>query len=193
MVDSFDDMDLREELLRGIYAYGFEKPSAIQARAILPSCTGRDVIAQAQSGTGKTATFSIAVLQQLDINLKQCQALVLAPTRELATQVGNTISVKNECYVLWCVPCVYKGYPKDKTFWLFEIILGWTDGPIWILNGVKAEISEADDIFGWTRHVTPQTWEPATCTGMGTVERLMYRTYLTLLFGVMIIVIIVEW
>ena len=98
-------MDLREELLRGIYAYGFEKPSAIQARAILPSCTGRDVIAQAQSGTGKTATFSIAVLQQLDINLKQCQALVLAPTRELATQVGNTMSVKNECCVM-CALCL---------------------------------------------------------------------------------------
>lgn len=48
---------------------------------------GRDVIAQAQSGTGKTATFSIAILQQLDISQKDCQALVLAPTRELAMQV----------------------------------------------------------------------------------------------------------
>ena len=70
-------MNFREELLRGIYAYGFEKPSAIQARAILPSCTGKDVIVQAQSGTGKTATFSIAILQQLDMSLKECQALVL--------------------------------------------------------------------------------------------------------------------
>ena len=82
-------MKLREELLRGIYAYGFEKPSAIQSRAILPACQGRDVIAQAQSGTGKTATFSIAVLQQVDISLRECQALVLAPTRELATQVSQ--------------------------------------------------------------------------------------------------------
>lgn len=87
MTDSFDDMKLREELLRGIYAYGFEKPSAIQARAIVPSCLSRDVIAQAQSGTGKTATFSISILQQIDINVRECQALVLAPTRELATQV----------------------------------------------------------------------------------------------------------
>ncbi len=55
----------REELLRGIYAYGFEKPSAIQQRAIVPSIKGHDVIAQAQSGTGKTATFSIAILQQV--------------------------------------------------------------------------------------------------------------------------------
>jgi translation initiation factor 4A len=50
---------------------------------------GRDVIAQAQSGTGKTATFSIAILQQLDLTVKDCQALILAPTRELAQQVKN--------------------------------------------------------------------------------------------------------
>jgi translation initiation factor 4A len=66
--ESFDDMVLREELLRGIYAYGFEKPSAIQQRAIVPSIKGHDVIAQAQSGTGKTATFSIAILQQVGAN-----------------------------------------------------------------------------------------------------------------------------
>lgn len=80
-------MDLREDLLRGIFAYGFERPSAIQQRAIMPTISGRDVIAQAQSGTGKTATFAISVLQQLNTDIKQCQALVLAPTRELATQV----------------------------------------------------------------------------------------------------------
>jgi len=56
IVESFDDMGLKEELLRGIYAYGFEKPSAIQQRGILPVVSGRDTIAQAQSGTGKTAT-----------------------------------------------------------------------------------------------------------------------------------------
>merc|ERR1719387_3062850 len=77
-------MNLREELLRGIYAYGFEKPSAIQQRAIIPCVKGRDVIAQAQSGTGKTATFSISVLQKVDTSLRECQALLLAPTRELA-------------------------------------------------------------------------------------------------------------
>ena len=55
--DSFDAMDLKPELLRGIYAYGFEKPSAIQQRAIMPVVKGKDVVAQAQSGTGKTATL----------------------------------------------------------------------------------------------------------------------------------------
>ncbi len=85
--ENFDDMALREELLRGIYAYGFEKPSAIQQRAIVPCVKGLDVIAQAQSGTGKTATFSISILQQIDTSKPQCQALILAPTRELAQQI----------------------------------------------------------------------------------------------------------
>ena len=70
IVDSFDDMKLKSELLRGIYAYGFERPSAIQQRAIMPVIQGRDVIAQAQSGTGKTATFSISVLQNIDPDRK---------------------------------------------------------------------------------------------------------------------------
>lgn len=91
MVDNFDEMGLREELLRGVYAYGFEKPSAIQQRAIIPCLKGLDVIAQAQSGTGKTATFAVAILQQLDMSIKECQALVLAPTRELAQQVRTGV------------------------------------------------------------------------------------------------------
>ena len=73
VTENFDDMNLREELLRGVYAYGFEKPSAIQQRAIVPCVKGHDVIAQAQSGTGKTATFSISILQQIDTKLAQCQ------------------------------------------------------------------------------------------------------------------------
>merc|ERR1712107_2657 len=74
--ENFDDMNLKEELLRGIYAYGFEKPSAIQQRAIVPCIKGLDVIAQAQSGTGKTATFSIAILEKIDTGLRECQALI---------------------------------------------------------------------------------------------------------------------
>ncbi|KAK2992925.1 hypothetical protein RJ640_008459 [Escallonia rubra] len=89
--DSFDAMGLQENLLRGIYAYGFEKPSAIQQRGIVPFTKGLDVIQQAQSGTGKTATFCSGVLQQLDYSLVQCQALVLAPTRELAQQIEKVM------------------------------------------------------------------------------------------------------
>ena len=72
-------------------APGFEKPSAIQQRGIVPFAKGLDVIQQAQSGTGKTATFCSGVLQQLDYNLLECQALVLAPTRELAQQIEKVM------------------------------------------------------------------------------------------------------
>ncbi|KVI01146.1 DNA/RNA helicase, DEAD/DEAH box type, N-terminal [Cynara cardunculus var. scolymus] len=89
--DSFDAMGLQENLLRGIYAYGFEKPSAIQQRGIVPFIKGLDVIQQAQSGTGKTATFCSGILQQLEYNVVECQALVLAPTRELAQQIEKVM------------------------------------------------------------------------------------------------------
>jgi len=89
--ETFDDMNLREKLLRGIYAYGFEKPSAIQQRGILPVLKGHDTIAQAQSGTGKTATFAISILQKLDNERCETQALCLAPTRELAAQIQKVI------------------------------------------------------------------------------------------------------
>ena len=91
IVDNFDNMGLSEDLLRGIYAYGFEKPSAIQQRAIIPLCKGLDIIAQAQSGTGKTATFTIGILHKLDFKELDCQALILAPTRELAQQIQKVI------------------------------------------------------------------------------------------------------
>ncbi|XP_077356228.1 eukaryotic initiation factor 4A-I-like isoform X2 [Festucalex cinctus] len=106
VVESFDDMNLREELLRGIYAYGFEKPSAIQQRAILPCIKGYDVIAQAQSGTGKTATFAISILQQVDISLKGTQALVLAPTRELAQQIQKVVLALGDYMGASCHACI---------------------------------------------------------------------------------------
>uniref|UniRef100_A0A0K8TQ74 Eukaryotic initiation factor 4A n=1 Tax=Tabanus bromius TaxID=304241 RepID=A0A0K8TQ74_TABBR len=104
--DNFDDMGLKEELLRGIYGYGFEKPSAIQQRAIIPCVKGHDVIAQAQSGTGKTATFSIAILQKIDTNLKECQALILAPTRELAIQIQRVVIALAEYMKVDCHACI---------------------------------------------------------------------------------------
>ncbi|KAI3375910.1 hypothetical protein L3Q82_004168 [Scortum barcoo] len=106
IVDSFDEMSLREALLRGIYAYGFEKPSAIQQRAIVPCIKGYDVIAQAQSGTGKTATFAISILQQIDVELKDTQALVLAPTRELAQQIQKVVLALGDYMGASCYACI---------------------------------------------------------------------------------------
>merc|ERR1712100_894977 len=99
-------MNLHENLLRGIYAYGFEKPSAIQQRGIVPFTKGLDVIQQAQSGTGKTATFCAGVLQQLDYEKEECQALVLAPTRELAQQIEKVMRALGDYLNVKCHACV---------------------------------------------------------------------------------------
>jgi superfamily II DNA/RNA helicase len=75
---TFEAMHLKENLLRGIYAYGYESPSAVQSRAIVQVCKGRDTIAQAQSGTGKTATFSISILQVIDTAVRETQGRYFA-------------------------------------------------------------------------------------------------------------------
>ncbi len=72
-------------------AAGFEKPSAIQSKGIVPFTKGYDVIQQAQSGTGKTATFCAGILNNIDYSSNECQALVLAPTRELAQQIEKVM------------------------------------------------------------------------------------------------------
>jgi translation initiation factor 4A len=89
VVTSFEDLNLKETLLRGVYSYGFELPSAIQQKAILPVLDGHDVIGQAQSGTGKTATFTIGMLQRIDEHMEKTQAIILTHTRELALQVKS--------------------------------------------------------------------------------------------------------
>jgi translation initiation factor 4A len=106
VVDSFDDLDLQEGLLRGIYSYGFEKPSAIQQRAIRPVLEGRDTIGQAQSGTGKTATFVIGALQRIDFSHKACQTLILAPTRELANQIYKVVLALGDYLKVQCHVCI---------------------------------------------------------------------------------------
>lgn len=77
MAPTFEDMHLKESLLRGVYAYGYESPSAVQSRAIVQICKGRDTIAQAQSGTGKTATFAISILQVIDTVVRESQGMRL--------------------------------------------------------------------------------------------------------------------
>lgn len=88
---SFDEMPLNQRLLRGIYSYGFEEPSPIQQAAVVPFIRGGDIIAQAQSGTGKTGAFSIGILQRLDFRQRCPQALVLSPTRELVQQTHGVL------------------------------------------------------------------------------------------------------
>ena len=113
-VNTFDELGLKEEVIRGIYGrpfkgfmfsnsarylmvgYGFERPSTIQQKGILAMLKGNDLIAQAQSGTGKTAVFVISILQMVDYSSPNCQALVLAPTRELAFQIHMVMKALGE-------------------------------------------------------------------------------------------------
>jgi len=104
--ESFDDMDLPETLLRGIYTYGFERPSAIQQRAIRPIADGRDTIGQAQSGTGKTATFMVGALAQVEVRQRCCQVLVVAPTRELAQQNHKVGAALGDRMGVHCHACI---------------------------------------------------------------------------------------
>lgn len=90
-ITNWDDFDLSPDLLRGIYAYGFEKPSPIQSKAIKPMLQGSDLIAQAQSGTGKTGSFTIGALSQVDITDDSSQVLIMAPTHELVHQIATVM------------------------------------------------------------------------------------------------------
>lgn len=103
---TFDAMGLREDLMRGVYQYGFEKPSAIQQRAVLPIIQGRDVIAQAQSGTGKTSMIAISICQMLDTATREIQALILSPTRELALQTEKNILALGEFMNVQAHACI---------------------------------------------------------------------------------------
>jgi len=89
--ESWDNLDLEPNLLRGIYAYGFEKPSTIQSKAIYPIMLGKDIIAQAQSGTGKTGSFTIGALTKVNANENSNQVLIIAPTHELAHQIASVV------------------------------------------------------------------------------------------------------
>lgn len=90
-ITSWDDLEIDPNILRGIYAYGYEKPSPIQQKAIKPILMRKDIIAQAQSGTGKTATFTIGVLSLIDLKNSNTQAIIMSPTRELAIQTAAVV------------------------------------------------------------------------------------------------------
>ena len=91
-INNWDELEINQDLLRGIYAYGYEKPSPIQRKAIKPIINNKDIIAQAQSGTGKTATFTIGALSLVNTSENTTQILVLSPTRELSKQTANVMN-----------------------------------------------------------------------------------------------------
>ena len=112
-IKKWDELDISQDLLRGIYSYGFEHPSPIQAKAIRPIIEKHDVVAQAQSGTGKTAAFTIGLLSRIDLEMQQVQAVVLVPTRELATQITQVIKSISEMMTGFSVYTLVGGKSVD--------------------------------------------------------------------------------
>merc|ERR1719336_3753897 len=99
-------MGLCDNLLRGIYAYGWEKPAPIQQRAILPIIQGNDIVAQSQSGTGKTGAFTIASIAKVKSANPHCQILQLSPTRELAEQSRKVYGALSTYMKISCHLCI---------------------------------------------------------------------------------------
>lgn len=103
--ETFDSMNLDDNILRGIYSYGFEFPSEVQKKGIMAVIKGQDTIVQAQSGTGKTATFSISLLSKITQE-KTIQGIIISPTRELATQsfkVIKSIGLHTDISISLCI------------------------------------------------------------------------------------------
>jgi len=101
-VQSFEEMDLSDELLRGVYAFGWDSPTPIQRKAIVPAKSGQDIIIHAQSGTGKTGTFVTALLAQIDVSKAETQALILSPVRELALQTQSVVNALGQFMGVSC-------------------------------------------------------------------------------------------
>jgi len=103
---NFDELKIKDNILRGVYAYGFEKPSMIQGKSIPKIISGKDIIAQAQSGTGKTGAFTIGSLCRIDDSKKETQVLILVPTRELAEQVYKVVQEISSFTEITCLKVI---------------------------------------------------------------------------------------
>ena len=103
---NFDSLNLNTDLLKGVYLYGFNQPSKIQIQGISSINTGKDCLLQSQSGTGKTATYLLGVINRLDFTDKSHQGIIITPTRELADQVyhvATELSKHTSCKIVKCV------------------------------------------------------------------------------------------
>jgi superfamily II DNA/RNA helicase len=114
IINSFENIDLKKNLIRGIYAYGFNKPSKIQSLAIPEMINGKELIAQSHSGTGKTGAFTIGTLQLIDENKPVCQALIITPTHELAKQIIGVIENVSKFMDIKIALCVGKTSINDN-------------------------------------------------------------------------------
>jgi ATP-dependent RNA helicase DDX6/DHH1 len=126
---NFEDYELKIELLKGIYEKGYEKPSPVQEEVIPIALTGKDVIARAKNGTGKTASFVIPILEKCDFTQKYVQAVILVPTRELALQISSTIKEIGKYLNVQCMITTGGTNLKDDIYRLYN--------PVQVLVGKK--------------------------------------------------------
>jgi translation initiation factor 4A len=157
--ENFEDMGLKKKLIQGIYNYGFERPSVIQQKGIVPLIMKKDIIAQAQSGTGKTATFVIGTLQNLETSIKFIKILIIAPTRELANQIQdvyNSIGCFMEINTQVCtggsklsvdLQCLKKNQPHVLIGTPGRLLDLFDSNSYMILNLDFIIIDEADEMF----------------------------------------------
>ena len=133
---NFEDYELKIELLKGIYEKGYEKPSPVQEEVIPIALTGKDIIARAKNGTGKTGSYVIPILEKLDFTARHVQAVILVPTRELALQVSSTIKEIGKYLNVQCIICTGGTNIKDDIYRLYnpvQIVVG-TPGRIFDLT-----------------------------------------------------------
>jgi len=145
---SFKDFQLREELQNVIKIFGFEHPSEVQHQCIPAALNGRDIVCQAKSGMGKTAVFVLSILHMLKPAMSQCQALVLAHTRELSIQIYNEfkrfareLSIIIECYLGGepIEPQIKK--MKENTP---DIVIGAPGRILWLVESNQLQINKVN-------------------------------------------------
>ena len=131
-VKQFEDLNLKPELLKGLYSMGFTKPSKIQETALpaLLNDPPQNLIAQSQSGTGKTAAFSLAMLSRVDTSLQYPQALCLAPTMELAMQINDVVTQMGQFMPNLKIALAIKGNHMPKNTELSQQIIIGTPGTV---------------------------------------------------------------
>jgi translation initiation factor 4A len=113
-IQNWDDLEINPNLLRGIFAYGFEKPSPIQQKAIKPLVLKKDIVAQAQSGTGKTAAFGIGALTRVNVQENSTQVIILSPTKELAKQTSSVLKQLGSMMNGLKIQTMYGGCPYEE-------------------------------------------------------------------------------
>ena len=145
-ITNFNELAVKEEITRAIADLGYEQPSPIQAKAIPVVLEGYDVIGQAQTGTGKTAAFSIPLLERIDPSDKRLQAIVLCPTRELAIQVSEEVrKLAKYLHGVKTLP-IYGGQPIDRQIKALK-------GGVQVIIGTPGRVID---------HINRKTLKPST-------------------------------